>query len=52
MIQLTQLFRQTLVSAVVIGSLELGTHTQAAQDDTWAQVKQAGVIQAPFAQPR
>lgn len=44
MIQLTQLFRQALVSATVIGSLVLGAPTQAAQESTWAQVKQAGVL--------
>lgn len=44
MIQPTQLFRQALLAAAVIGSLVLGAPAQAAQGGSWAQVKQAGVL--------
>jgi polar amino acid transport system substrate-binding protein len=44
MTQFTQMFRRGLVSATVIGALLLGASAQAAEQGTWAQVKQAGVL--------
>lgn len=44
MIHPTQLFRQALISASLIASVVFGASAQAAPDETWAQVKQAGVL--------
>ncbi|NIE73095.1 transporter substrate-binding domain-containing protein [Pantoea sp. Ap-967] len=44
MIQVIQPWRQALATVAVLGALVLGTPAQAAQDGTWAEVRQAGVL--------